>query len=323
MNRPVKAAVVGVGYLGRFHAQKYAALDSCELVAVIDRDAERAQTVGRELGVEATTDLARVLPHVDAVSIAATTAAHFELGLQCLRAGKHTLIEKPLAATAEQTHELVQLAERQDVRLHVGHLERFNPVYQHARARIVKPRFIEAIRISSFLERGADVDVVLDLMSHDLDLIFDLVDSPLQQLHAVGLSLMTDSTDLANARLIFENGAVANLTASRISTKSERTMRIFQADAYFSLDFAAPLSKFYKSVAKHGSRRGEEKIPFEDALSEEEFAPDKGDALLAEISAFADTIRGEPPMGANGADGHRAVAVAQQVIDDIARNRQP
>ncbi|MBI3991777.1 MAG: Gfo/Idh/MocA family oxidoreductase [Candidatus Lambdaproteobacteria bacterium] len=314
MADPVKAAVVGVGYLGRFHAQKYASLQNCKLVAVVDIDPARAEAVGRELGVPGTTDLEAVLPQVEAVSIAAATAAHFELGRRCLAAGKHALIEKPLTATTEQAEALVDLAEARGVLLQVGHLERYNPALLGVRGQIARPQFIEAIRISSFLGRGADVDVVLDLMSHDLDLVLHLVGSPLVHLHAVGISLVTSSTDLANARLVFQNGAVANLTASRISTKAERTMRIFQADAYFSLDFAAPAARVYRRTLQAEAAGG---------FAETVLTPPKGDALLSEIDAFAACIRGAAPSGAGGRDGLRTVAVAQQVIQDISRNRLP
>ena len=314
MADPVKAAVVGVGYLGRFHAQKYAALQNCELVAVVDADAARAEAVGRELGVPGTTDLEAVLPQVEAVSIAATTAAHYDLGRRCLAAGKHALIEKPLAATTEQAEALVVLAEARGVLLQVGHLERYNPAWLGVRGQIIRPQFIEAIRISSFLGRGADVDVVLDLMSHDLDLVLHLVGSPVAQLHAVGISLVTASTDLANTRLVFENGAVANLTASRISTKAERTMRIFQADAYFSLDFAVPAARVYRRAA-HAETTG--------GFAETVLTPPKGDALLSEIDAFAAAIRGATISGAGGREGLQTVAIAERVIRDISLNRLP
>lgn len=319
MAPPLKAAVVGVGYLGRFHAQKYAALPDCELVAVVDANPARAREVGAELGVAAETELAAVLPRVDLVSIAATTATHHALGLRCLAAGKHVLMEKPLAATAAEAAALVTAARTHGVLLQVGHLERFNPAFQAVRERVRRVQFIEAIRISSFLGRGSDVDVVLDLMSHDLDLVLSLVDSPLADLHAVGISLLTASTDLANVRLLFENGATANLTASRMSAKAERTMRIFQSDAYVAIDFAKPAARIYKprADAVPGAAPGE-------AIFEEQaFAPPKGDALLAEIESFLAVIRQGGRPVCSGDDGLRTVACAERVIQAIAEHGLP
>jgi predicted dehydrogenase len=305
-------AVVGVGYLGRFHAQKYAALPECRLVGVVDSDAARAQEVGAELGVPAHTELAEVLGQVQALSIAVPTAAHHAVARACLAEGKHCLVEKPLAATVEQAAELVSLAQRKGVLLQVGYLERFNPAVVACRPRIGRPQFIETLRIASFSERGADVDVVLDLMSHDLDLVLSLTRSPARDLHAVGISLMTDSTDLANVRLMFENGCVANLTASRVSNKAERKLRLFQPDAYFSLDLALPSARVY-------TRAGGEGAP----LKEETFALSKGDALLAEVQAFVEAVRAGHAPAAGGEEGLQAMQLAARIIRDIQRNRFP
>ena len=268
-------------------------------------DAARARAVGEEVGVPASTDLAAVLEDVDAVSIATPTATHHAVGMACLRAGKHALIEKPLAATLAEGQALVAEAGRRGLALQVGYVQRFNPAFVACRPHIARPRFIESIRIQPFGARGADVDVVLDLMSHDLDLVLSLVRSPLKQLHAVGISLRTQSTDLANVRLMFEDGCVANLTASRISAKAERKMRLFQRGRYFSIDLAAPAARVYTAT---------EAAAGESPLLEERLDVLKGDELLAEITAFLETIAtGDRPL-VSGEDGVKAMASATAVI---------
>jgi predicted dehydrogenase len=315
MGPKLRVAVIGVGHLGRFHAQKYAALDSCQLVAVVDRDAKRLNTVATELGVPGHQDYRAVLDQFDAASIAVPTVGHYEVAKACLLAGKHLLVEKPLAATVIQAQELVTLAGRRNVVLQVGYLERFNPAVTACLPRIRNPHFIETLRIHSFLERGSDVDVVLDLMSHDLDLILSLVGSPVRHVHAVGLSLMTQRTDLANARLIFENGAVASLTASRISRKAERKLRLFQRGGYFSLDMAQPAARVYTSDAAEGAAAP--------SVAEEVLEVKKGDALLTEIQAFLNSVATGTPPAAGGAEGVSAMQVAERIIQDIEHNRMP
>lgn len=312
----LRVTVIGVGYLGRFHAQKYHGLPECELVGVVDANPERAREVARELGVAAYAEAAEVLPLVDAVSIAVPTRFHHAVTLECLRAGRHVLVEKPLAATLEEAEEVVALARKQGVLTQVGYLERFNPAFLACKDRIVKPQFIESIRISSFLERGADVDVVLDLMSHDLDLVLAIAAAPVRHLHAVGKSLMTDSTDLANVRIVFEDGCVANLTASRISHKTERKFRVFQNDCYFSMDLAKPAARIFE---RDPSKSGD----MSEMFSEESHAFEKGDALLVEISAFVQAVRTGGPAVVSGDDGLRAMAVSSQVMRDISQNRLP
>jgi predicted dehydrogenase len=314
MTSKIRVAVIGVGHLGRFHAQKYASLNECVLTALVDRDAKRLQTVSHEIGVPGFERFEEILDRVDAVSIAVQTPAHYEVAKACLQAGKHVLVEKPLAATVVEAQELVTLANRKQVLLQVGYLERFNPAYVACRPRIKAPHYIETIRIHSFLERGSDVDVVLDLMSHDLDLVLSMVGSPVRQLHAVGLSLMTQRTDLANVRLMFENGAVANLTASRISRKAERKMRLFQKDSYMSLDLALPGAKVYSASPQEPSRS-----PVN--VSEEVLDVKKGDALLVEIQAFLHSIANGTPPAVSGEEGLKAMAVAEQIIRDISNNR--
>ena len=230
MSKTLRAAVVGVGYLGRFHAQKYAALAAggVELVGVVDARRETAQRVAEELGTRAFTDHRELLgaaPAVDLVSVASTTETHHAVARDFLAAGVHVLAEKPITVTVAQADELIALADARKLVLQVGHLERFNPAWLAVRDRIRRPVFIEAHRMAPFKARGIDVSVVLDLMIHDLDLILPLVDSPIADLRASGVSVLTDGIDIANARIEFASGCVANLTASRTSTASLRRMR--------------------------------------------------------------------------------------------------
>lgn len=314
MARDIKVAVVGVGYLGRFHAQKYQALPGCVLAGVIDTDPARAKEVGAELNVEAHTEPDALLASVDAVSIAVPTSQHYPVALQWLEAGRHVLVEKPIAPLLEEAQTLVELAEAKGVVMQVGYLERFNPAFLYCKDRITRPQFIEAIRIASFLERGSDVDVVLDLMTHDLDLVLALAPSPLKELHAVGKSLMTDSTDLANARLIFEDGCVANITASRISHKTERKLRVFQQDSYLSMDFSRPSARIYQRETTGDGAP---------TFKEEKQTLEKGDSLMVEIADFIGAIRDGRPPAVTGRDGLRAIQVADRVMRDIAANRLP
>ena len=316
MGDQIRVAVVGVGYLGRFHAQKYHELPNCRLMGLVDSNAATVESVADELGVSAYTNLEEILPQVDALSVAVTTSAHYEVTRRCLEAGKHVLVEKPLASTVVEAEALVQLAQKHGVKMQVGFLERFNPAFQICRKRIVQPQFIETIRISSFLERGADVDVVLDLMSHDLDLVLNIARAPVRDLHAVGKSLMTDSTDLANVRLLFEDGCVANMIVSRISHKIERKMRVFQQDSYLSIDFAKPFARIY-TKNKCGQGRPE------DMFTEEKHSPEKSDALLMEITAFLEAIGADHTPIVSGEDGLRAMHVAERVMRNISQNHLP
>jgi len=315
MKSPLRIAVIGVGHLGRYHAQKYASLEGCELIGVVDQDPTQAAKVAAEVGCKPLETLQEALNLVDAVSIATPTQTHHNVGMACLDAGRHVLMEKPLAASLEEGRVLVERAESSGLVLQVGYLERFNPAYAACQNRIGQPQFIEAIRIAPFVERGADVDVVLDLMSHDLDLVLAMAGAPLSDLHAVGISLRTDSTDLANTRLVFDNGCVANLTASRISGKAERRMRIFQKDRYFSIDFGKPAAREFATGAPAPGGG----VPIIEAPLQ--VAP--GDALLSEISSFLAAVQqGSPPL-VSGKDGLQVMTVAARIIKNIAENRLP
>ena len=239
MKKPIKVGVIGVGYLGKFHAEKFAALEDAALVGVADVNSHRAQEVARGLNTQAFTDYRELLPQVAAVSVAATTTQHYAVVRDCLNQGVHVLVEKPLAVTVAEADDLVELARRQGCFLMVGHLERFNSAMEELKRRVDRPGFIESHRLSFYKERGTDVDVVLDLMIHDLDHVLNLTASPVKEIRAAGVSVLTDRVDLANVRLEFEDGCIANLTASRMSFKSMRKFRLFQPETYMAVDFEA------------------------------------------------------------------------------------
>ena len=303
---PLRCAVVGAGYLGRFHAQKYAALDECDLVGIADPAPEARARLTAELGVAGFEDHRGLLGRVDAVSIATPTSLHHAVARDFLAAGVHVLVEKPITATAEEARELIALAAAKGLVMQVGHLERFNPVILAVADELSAPRFIESNRLAPFKPRGTDVSVVLDLMIHDIDLIEHIVRSPIASIDAIGAPVFTDEIDIANARIRFENGCVADVTASRISLKAERKLRVFQADTYLSIDLQQKLLTVVRKLAavEEGA------LPKVD-LQERSF--EQGDALLDEIRSFADAVRrGRRPV-VSGEDGLRALETATRI----------
>ena len=310
----IKTAVIGVGYLGKFHAQKYAALPDSELVAVCDANAENAQKIGNELGVEALTDYSQLFGRVDAVSIVVPTQKHYEVARACLENNIHVLLEKPITVTVAEAEELVALSDKNGLVLQVGHLERFNPAILALEDVINEPLFIESHRIAPFNPRGADVSVILDLMIHDIDIILDLVGQPVKRIEAKGVAVLSSDIDIANVRLEFENGCVANVTASRAGLKSERKMRLFQSDAYIAIDFQN------KKLGVH--RKGDgEMFPGVANIDSQEQTFEQGDALMAEAEAFLKSIRTGTPPVVSGADGKRALETAMEITRLLQANR--
>ncbi|HEY2416858.1 MAG TPA: Gfo/Idh/MocA family oxidoreductase [Steroidobacteraceae bacterium] len=308
--KKIRAAVIGVGYLGRFHAQKYAALPDCELIGVVDTDFEAARKVAAELGTRAWRDYRELFGQVDAVSVATPTQSHSEIAAAFLRAKTDVLVEKPIAETTEQAQQLIDLARQHSRVLQVGHLERFNPAILAAESLLTTARFIECHRLAPFKERGTEVNVVLDLMIHDIDLIQMIVASPVATLDAVGTPVFSNEIDIANARLRFENGCVANVTASRVSLKTERKMRVFRDDAYLSIDLQ---QKILTVIRKRAMPAGAGELPVH--IEEQSFA--QGDALLAEIQAFVAAIRGERAVIVSGEDGQRALRTAIAISERV------
>lgn len=305
MQAPVKIAVVGVGYLGRFHAEKLKRMKTAELVAVVDADPDRAREIGHDLGVAAFTDYRQVIDLVEAVTVVTPTVQHFAVAAEFLAAGKDVLCEKPLTATLEEADRLVELAEAGGRILQVGHLERFNPPVEEMVRRVKRPMFIEVNRIAPFKARATDVDVALDLMIHDLDIILALVGEEPAEIRAVGVPVLGRHADIVNARVEFPGGCVANLTASRLALKDERKMRVFQPDAYLSLDF-----KKRKLLVVSGVEYRPGSLPKVTA-DRPRFA--KTDPLEEELKAFVDSVRTRRTPRVSGRDGRRALAAALAV----------
>ena len=310
---PLKCAVIGVGYLGRFHAQKYAQLTAAELVAVCDLNADQAAKVAAELEVQALSDYRELVGRVDAVSISSTTLSHYEIGKFCLENGIHVLIEKPITTTVAEGEHLTQLARENNLVLQVGHLERFNAALLAVQPHLETPYFIESHRIAPFNPRGTDVNVILDLMIHDIDIIQNLVQSPITYIDAVGAPVLSEWTDIANVRLHFASGCRANVTASRISFKTERKLRLFQANAYISIDFHKQEFAVY--------RKGEgEMLPGIPKIECETSQFEKGDALKLEIKAFLDAIENHTPPAVSGEAGVAALKVATDITQQIRQH---
>ena len=306
----IRAAVVGVGYLGRFHAQKYAQLPECALIGVVDSQAEAAARVGAELQAPVYHDFHDLLGKVDAVSVVTQTPMHFEITRAFLESGAHVLVEKPITETTTQAQELIGIARKARRVLQVGHLERFNPAIIAVEPLLRAPGFIECQRLAPFRERGTDVNVVLDLMIHDIDLIQMIVGGELASLDAIGTPVFSDEIDIANARLKFDGGCVANVTASRVSLKTERKLRVFCSDTYMSIDLQ---QKILTVIRKREGHVSSGQLPVH--IEEQSF--DQGDALLAEIQAFLAAARGEGRVVVTAEDGLRALRTAIAITERV------
>jgi predicted dehydrogenase len=306
----IRAAVIGVGYLGRFHAQKYAQAAECELLAVVDARAEAREQVGSELNVRALADHRSLLGAVDAVSVVTPTPAHFPIARDFLEAGAHVLVEKPITETPAEARELIALAAAARRILQVGHLERFNAAILAAEPYLNSPRFVECHRLAPYRERGTDVNVVLDLMIHDIDIVQTIVGAPIATIDAVGTPVFSEEIDIANARIRFENGCVANATASRVSMKTERKMRIFEDDAYLSLDLQQKILTLIR-------KRAPGDVPGGLPVSIEEQSLEAGDALKAEIDSFLDCIRNGRSPVVPGEAGLMALETAMRITEQV------
>jgi predicted dehydrogenase len=311
----IRTAVVGVGYLGRFHAQKYASLPNSKLIGVADSSAAARDALATELGTEAVADYRELLGKVDAVSIVTPTPTHHAIAKEFLEAGAHVLLEKPMTVTVAQAEDLIRIARRKKLVLQIGHLERFNAAVQALQPIMGVPRFIESARLAPFKVRGTEVDVVLDLMIHDIDLILSIVRSPVVAVDAIGSSVFSKEIDIANARLRFANGCVANATASRVSLKTERKLRMFQDDAYVSVD----LHQKVLTVIRKGAGVGLDGMP-QVAIEENNF--EQGDALMSEIEAFLQAAESgtEPPV--SGEDGLAALRMAISITEQVESSRR-
>ena len=315
----LRVGVAGAGHFGRYHALKVAASARTVLTGIYDPDLERAKTVGWEAGAKEMS-FEDLLAASDAIIVAAPAEAHYDLAAQALRAGKHVLVEKPIAATLAQADELGGLARQHGLVLQVGHLERFSAAYQAMAGRIGAPLYIEATRIAPFKPRGTDVSVILDLMIHDLDLVLALVDSEIESVDAVGAPVASPHEDIANARLRFRNGAVATITASRISPRTERRMRIFAQNSYMAADFSARTL----TVINHTEGElppGQTPVPGVPGFGIADVSWEDHDSLAAEHAAFAASVLDGAPVLVDAAVGRRALAAALAVGEGMRESR--
>ena len=306
----IKVGVVGVGYFGQFHAEKYAKIEEAELVGVVDIDASRAREVAKRYRTQPFEHPTDLFNKVQAVSIAVPTPFHHSITKDFFLHGIDVLLEKPISNTSEEADELTGLAESKGLIFQMGHLERFNGALSGIEGRVQDPRFIESHRLGPFSGRGAEVDVVLDLMIHDLDIVLSLVRSRVKSLQAVGIPILTRYPDIANARIEFENGCIASLTASRVSKEKVRKTRVFQSDGIFSIDYLS--QKLFLSKKKGPLEGG--KVP---EMVTEEIPVRKIDLLEAEIRSFLQSVRDRKPVRVSGLDGKRALGLALQIIQKI------
>ena len=327
MNK-LKVGVIGTGHLGKLHIKMFKSIDNCELIGIFDSNSEQLNLVSSEYGVQSSKTIDELLKKVDAVSIAATTTAHHEIAKKCFEFGVHVFIEKPITATIKEAEDLVNISEKKNLNLQVGHIERFNPALVAMEKYISEPKFIQTDRLAQFNPRGTDVAVVLDLMIHDIDIILSLVKSDVVDVQANGVAVVSDHLDIANARLQFENGAVANVTASRISQKKLRKMRIFQKDSYIALDFVTGVAESYRLVAPDaevnpslisfgeiGVGEKRRKLVYEQPEQKEL------NALQYELQLFVNSVLNKTKPVVSGVDGLRALKVAQIIIQKIEGQR--
>jgi len=304
--KKVRVAVVGVGYLGRFHAEKYAAMTDVELVAVVDPDNTRASQIADTLQTQVLDDAGRLSGLVDAVIIVVPTVHHHRIAKQLLEQGIHVLLEKPITVSLDQADELIDLALRKSLVLQVGHIERFNPAVTAVKPLLKSPRYMTAERAAPFTVRCTDVNVVLDLMIHDLDIVTDIAGSTPKEISAAGASIITREIDTATARIIFQNGCIADVSASRVSDEKKRLLRVFDEGAVYTSDFQLQKAK--------AGRRGTGTVA---ELVSQDLATTKSDTLNEEIHAFIRSIRnGSQPM-VSGVEGRRALALALTITDKI------
>lgn len=306
MTNKLRVGVVGVGHIGSNHARLYAEIPSAEFAAVYDTDPARASAIARKYGVQPAGSIWEFGDMVDAASVATPTTSHYDVARALLQSGKHLLVEKPITESTRQASELATMASQKNLILQVGHVERFNPVLSALEARLTHPRFIEAHRLSPYPERSTDIGVVLDLMIHDLEVILHLVRSPVQTIDAVGVPVLSSSEDIANARLRFENGCVANITSSRISPERMRKIRVFQEDAYLSLDYQNQSGEIYRRA---NGRITRDKVDIE-----------REEPLRRELTSFVECASTGREPRVSGFQATAALELAVKITEQIARS---
>jgi predicted dehydrogenase len=319
----VRIGVIGVGALGHHHARILRGIDGATMVGFFEANQERAAKVTADLGLRAFSTEQALLNEVDAVTIVVPTPAHFAVASKALEAGKHVLVEKPIATTLAEADGMLEIAKRKGVLVQTGHVERFNRAIRGALQFVDQPRFIESDRLAPFNPRGSDVAVVLDLMIHDIDLVQTLVGGSVKDVAATGVPVLTPFVDIANARLTFASGAVANITASRVSRERMRKVRVFQPSGYLSLDLGTGTGEFYH--LKKGMdlaafvREAQGAQALEQFVERESIEAPEGDALTLELQSFVDAVRGKAPVPVTGEAGRDALAVALKIVSEIER----
>lgn len=319
----LKIGVFGAGHLGRIHIQQWKEVPGIELTGFYEPDDTKAAAVADEFGVNRYTDIEALINATHALDIVSTTITHYEIAKKCLLAGKHIFIEKPLAQSLEEAQQLVQLVKEANVKCQVGHVERYNPAYLALEEQELQPMFIEAHRLAQFNPRGTDVSVILDLMIHDIDIVMHLVKSPVRRISASGVSVVSESADIANARIEFDNGCVANLTSSRISIKKMRKMRIFQRDAYIGIDFLEKKTEVIK-LKMDGMEKGMYDFPIEVPGGEQktisiqmpEVKP--VNSIRMELEEFSKAVLEDKPVRVSVYDGYQAMDVAHQILKKMS-----
>ena len=307
-DRKIKVGIIGVGYLGKYHLEKYLGIQGVDVVGICDTNRETGKRIAEENGIPYTGDYREFIGTVDAVSIVVPTVHHHRVAIDFLNAGVDVFVEKPITTSLDEAQSLIDTAESRGLVLQVGHLERFNPAVLALNGTMREPMFIESHRLSPFPDRSVDIDVILDLMIHDIDIILNIVKSPIRHIDAVGVPIITDQVDIVNARLNFESGCVANVTASRVSLEKMRKIRIFQSDAYISIDYAAQKIEVYKRI-------GDGKDHFSIVKQDMDISP--SDYLGDEIRSFVEAVRTRGTPSVTGRDGKRALEVAMLIRERL------
>lgn len=323
----LKLGVFGVGHLGKIHLQQWKEVEGVEIVGFYDPSDDNAASATELYGVQRFTDMDALIEASHIVDIVSPTITHYEIAKKCLLNSKHIFIEKPLANTLEEAEELVQLVKEANVKCQIGHVERYNPAFLSLEGQLLEPMFIEAHRLAQFNPRGTDVSVILDLMIHDIDIVMHLVKSPVRRISASGVSVISENADIANARIEFDNGCVANLTSSRISLKNMRKMRLFQRDAYLGIDF---LEKKTEVIRLKDPEPGTNSFDFPIDMGNGEKRnisvnmPEvhKTNAIRMELKAFADAVRNDTPVSVSVYDGYQAMDVAHQILKKMSLHNE-
>lgn len=319
----LKVGVFGVGHLGKFHLNNWKQIPSVELVGFFDPNNEQAAEVEKTYGIKRFMDEAELIAAVDAIDVVTPTHLHFAVCEMAIKMGKHVFVEKPMANTIEEGKAIMHMVKEANVKLQVGHVERFNPAFTALKNETLKPLFIEVHRLAQFNPRGTEVSVILDLMIHDIDIILSIVKSDVKNISASGVAVLTDTPDIANVRIEFNNGCVANLTSSRISMKKMRKIRLFQKDAYIGIDFLEKNTEIIKLKQPDESdafsfdietHQGTKTISISNPVVEE------GNAILSELSSFVESIEKDQPTVVNEIDGYLAMEVAHQILDKISKS---